>query len=95
MTTEIAQFPYEHIADPASVNMDARKLARVAPFDGDLMGVKLGDDDKKLIANVGNPITKPTSAFVTMQAYKYVWDDSAYVTFDLNDDGVQCIFITK
>src|SRR5512135_3406289 len=41
-----------------------------APFAGDVMGVRLGDDDQKLIATVGNPITKPTSAFATMQAYK-------------------------
>ncbi|MCW3481984.1 hypothetical protein OL229_20880 [Neisseriaceae bacterium JH1-16] len=66
-----------------------------APFSGDVKGVKLGDDDKKLVAALGKPITKPGSAFLTMTAYKYVWDDSAYVDFDLNEDGVQYIFIHK
>lgn len=66
-----------------------------APFDGDVKGVKLGDDDKKLIATLGKPITKPASVFMTMQAYRYVLDDSAYVIFDLGDDGVQYIFINK
>lgn len=66
-----------------------------APFDGDVKGIKLGDDDKKLMTILGKPITKPATAFLTMQAYRYVYDDSAYVTFDLNDDGVQYIFINK
>ncbi len=66
-----------------------------APFDGDVKGIKVGDDEKKLTATLGKPITKPTSVFMTLQAYRYVLDDSAYVTFDLNDDGVQFIFITK
>ena len=66
-----------------------------APFNGDVRGVKLGDDENKLIATVGKPITKPTSAFMNTMAYRYVWDDSAYLTFDVSDDGVQYIFITK
>lgn len=66
-----------------------------APFAGDVMGIKLGDDVKKLTSKLGNPIKKPYPAFLTMQAYQYALDDSAYVTFDVNDDGVQYIFITR
>jgi hypothetical protein len=66
-----------------------------APFPGDVMGIKLGDDVKKLTSKLGNPIKKPNPAFLTMQSYQYVLDDAAYVTFDVNDDGVQYIFITK
>jgi hypothetical protein len=66
-----------------------------APFDGSLRGVKISDSEKILLATMGKPISKPSPAFGTMTAYKYVWDDSAYLTFDLNDDGVQYIFIGK
>ncbi len=66
-----------------------------APFSGDVLGVKLGDDAKKVTTRLGNPIKKPYAAFVTMSSYQYAIDDSAYVAFDLNDDGVQYIFIRK
>lgn len=66
-----------------------------APYTGQILGMKLGDDVKKLIATRGNPIFKPTPAFMTMQAYRYALDDSAYVSFDVDDDGIQYIFITK
>jgi hypothetical protein len=60
-----------------------------APFFGDVHGIKLGDDAKKVTTRLGNPIKKPYPAFVTMSSYQYAIDDSAYVAFDLNDDGVQ------
>jgi len=66
-----------------------------APFAGDVLGVKLGDTTKQVIKKLGNPIKKPSTAFLTMQSYRYVIDDSAYVNYDTNDDGVQIIFITK
>ena len=66
-----------------------------APFAGDVMGVKLGDDAHKVMSALGNPISKPTTAVGVMQAYRYVLDDSAYVVFDINDEGVQYIFINK
>ncbi|MGF6773953.1 hypothetical protein P3T18_006467 [Paraburkholderia sp. GAS199] len=65
-----------------------------APFSGDVMGVTIGEDIKKVTAKLGNPISKPNT-ILTMQTYRYVLDDSAYVTFNANDDGVQVIFITK
>ena len=66
-----------------------------APFAGSVLGVKLGDTAKQVTEKLGNPIKKPTTVFLTMQAYQYVLDDTAYATFDTNDDGVQIIFITK
>ena len=66
-----------------------------APYSDAVLGIKLGDSLEKLTARLGAPIKKPWAAFVTMQAYQYVLDDSAYVNFDLNDDGVQYIFLTK
>lgn len=66
-----------------------------APFGGSIKGVKVGDSEKTLLAALGKPITKPGPAMINLTAYKYVLDDSAYVTYDLNDDGVQIIFITK
>lgn len=66
-----------------------------APFAGDVLGVKLGDTVKHVTEKLGNPIKKPGVAFVTMQSYQYAIDDSAYVNYVANDDGVQIIFITK
>lgn len=65
-----------------------------APFSGDVLGVKVGEDIKQVTAKLGKPISRPTT-LLTMQIYRYVLDDSAYVTFNANDDGVQMIFITK
>jgi hypothetical protein len=66
-----------------------------APFSGDVLGVKLGDTIKQVTEKNGNPLKKPSVAFFTMQSYQYAIDDSAYVNFVANDDGVQIIFITK
>lgn len=66
-----------------------------APFSDAVMGIKLGDSKSKITSTLGNPIKKPYPAFFTMEAYQYVLDDTAYVTFDTNDDGVQYIFVTK
>jgi hypothetical protein len=66
-----------------------------APFAGDVLGVKLGDTIKQVTEKRGNPIRKPGVAFMTMQSYQYAIDDSAYVNYVANDDGVQMIFITK
>ena len=66
-----------------------------APFAGNVLGVKLGDAPKQITEKLGNPIQKPSTAFLTMQSYRYVLDDTAYVNYDANDDGVQIILITK
>jgi hypothetical protein len=66
-----------------------------APFGGDVLGVKLGDTTMRVTEKLGNPIKKPSVAFVTMQAYQYAIDDSAYVNYVANDDGVQIILITR
>jgi hypothetical protein len=66
-----------------------------APFSGSVLGVKLGDSEKQLLTKLGNPIKKPGTAFFTMQSHQYVLDDSAYVNFVTNDDGIQMIFITR
>jgi hypothetical protein len=49
----------------------------------------------RIDGQTGKPLSTPTNAFTTVQAVQYVLDDTAYITFDLNDDGVQCIFIGK
>jgi hypothetical protein len=64
-----------------------------APFAGDVKGVRLGDDEKKLIAKLGPPISKATT--LATQTYQYVLDDTAYMKFDIGADGVQRIFISK
>jgi hypothetical protein len=66
-----------------------------APFAGNVLGVKLGDPVQQVVQKLGNPIKKPGTAFVTMQSYQYAIDDSAYASFDANDDGVQIILITR
>jgi hypothetical protein len=66
-----------------------------APFSGAVMGIKLGDAKSKITSTLGNPIKKPYPTFITMEAYQYVLDDTAYVTFGTNDDGVQYILVTK
>ena len=58
-----------------------------APFAGDVLGVKLGDTVKQVLKKLGNPIKKPSTAFITMKSYRYALDDSAYVNYDANDDG--------
>lgn len=78
----------------ASGNVESIRLD--APFVGNVLGIKLGDDANKIKSKLGNPIKKPFPAFFfVMQGYQYVLDDSAYVTFDLNDDGVQVILVTR
>ncbi|HZZ11436.1 MAG TPA: hypothetical protein VFE79_12170, partial [Paraburkholderia sp.] len=54
------------------------------------LGFKLGDD----MATVKAALKTSVDA-EPMQSYRYVLDDSAHVTFNANDDGVQVIFITK
>jgi hypothetical protein len=66
-----------------------------APFAGNVLGVKIGDTAQQVTTKLGNPIKKPSTAFLTMQSYQYVIDDSAYVSYDANDDGVQIILITR
>jgi hypothetical protein len=66
-----------------------------APYAGKVRGIGLGDSAAKLKATLGPPIKKPFAAFITMERYQYVLDDSAYVSFDTNDDGVQNIFINR
>jgi len=66
-----------------------------APYSGSVKGIKIGDSSQKLTSTLGQPIKKPWPVFVTMQAYQYVLDDSAYVNFSVNDDGVQYIFLTR
>ncbi|WP_027802221.1 hypothetical protein [Paraburkholderia dilworthii] len=66
-----------------------------APFAGNVLGIKLGDDARKITSKLGNPVKKPFPAFLVMQGYQYAIDDSAYATFDVNDDGVQFILITR
>jgi len=66
-----------------------------APFSGNVLGIKLGDDARKITSRLGNPIKKPYPAFFVMQGYQYALDDSAYATFDVNDDGVQVILISR
>jgi len=66
-----------------------------APFAGSVKGIKLGDSSQKLTSTLGQPVKKPWTVFVTMQAYQYVLDDTAYVNFSVNDDGVQSIFVTR
>jgi hypothetical protein len=66
-----------------------------APFTGNVLGVKLGDTVKQISEKLGNPIKKPGVALLTMQSNQYAIDDSAYVNFVTNDDGVQIIFITR
>jgi hypothetical protein len=39
-----------------------------APFKGDILGVKLGDGAGKITSTLGNPLTKPSTAFVSMRA---------------------------
>ncbi len=76
-------------------NGSAETIRLDAPFNGDVLGVKLGETTKQVIKKLGNPIKKPGAAFGALQTYRYVIDDSAYVTYDTNDDGVQMIFISK
>lgn len=66
-----------------------------APYSKPVKGIKVGDPTSKITAINGQPNKKPYTTFITMQAYQYALDDSAYVTFDANDDGVQYIFITR
>lgn len=66
-----------------------------APFANSVLGISLGDSVDKITSSLGKPIKKPFSAFMTMQAYQYAPDDYQYVTFYVNDDGVQYIFFTK
>lgn len=77
----------------ASGNVESIRLD--APFAGTVLGIRLGDDTKKVTSKLGKPIKNPFPAFLVMQGYQYVLDDSAYVTFDVNDDGVQVIFISR
>lgn len=65
-----------------------------APFRGDVKGIRLGDRLPKLTATLGQPLKKPWG-FGSAQTYQYALDDSAYSNFNLNDDGVQIIFITR
>lgn len=66
-----------------------------APYAGKVKGIGLGDSAAKLKATLGPPIKKPTAAYVTMETYRYVLDDSAYISFVVNDDGVQMIFVSR
>ncbi len=66
-----------------------------SPYSGSVMGIRLGDGADRIAAKLGKPIKKPWPAFMNMQAYRYVLDDSAYVTFDVSDNGVQYIFISR
>jgi hypothetical protein len=66
-----------------------------APFTGNVLGVKIGDTTQQVMIKLGNPIKKPSTAFLTMQSYQYAIDDSAYASYDINDDEVQIILITK
>lgn len=65
------------------------------PFAADVLGVKLGDTTKQITEKLGDPIKKPSVAFLAMQSYQYAIDDSAYVNYIANDDGVQMMFITR
>jgi hypothetical protein len=66
-----------------------------APYSGNVKGIKIGDTSQKLISTLGQPIKKPWTVFLTLQAYQYVLDDTAYVNFNVGDDGVQYIFVTR
>jgi len=66
-----------------------------APYASTVAGISLGDSLAKLKSTLGEPLRKPFSAFGNMQGYNYAFDDTAFVTFDLNDDGVQYIFFHK
>ncbi|MGI4983560.1 MAG: hypothetical protein ACRYGL_09595 [Janthinobacterium lividum] len=67
-----------------------------APFGGNVLGVKIGDKVAKISEKLGSPIKKPaTVPLLNTQSYQYVIDDSAYVNFLANEDGVQIIFITR
>ena len=66
-----------------------------APFSTPVSGVKVGDSLEKMKSVLGEPIKKPFKAFISMDAYVYALDDTAYVTYDLNEEGVQYIFIRK
>jgi hypothetical protein len=66
-----------------------------APYTGGVLGVKVGDPAQQVTGRLGNPIKKPSTAFLTMQSYQYALDDTAYVNFDVSDDGVQIILIHR
>ncbi|MHB1238117.1 MAG: hypothetical protein ACYCY7_11220 [Gallionella sp.] len=78
--------------DPAG---KAQTIRLDAPFADTVLGIKLGDNVDKITSTLGKPIKTPWTVFMTMQAYQYAPDDYEYVTFDVNDDGVQYIMITK
>lgn len=66
-----------------------------APYSGSVLGIKIGDSLDKLTSALGKPVKKPPFALAGQQALIYVLDDAAYVRFDVNDDGVQTIFIIR
>ncbi|MCX7173036.1 MAG: DUF2145 domain-containing protein [Proteobacteria bacterium] len=66
-----------------------------APFSNAVLGIRIGDSLGKLTSTLGNPLKKPWIAFGTLEVYQFALDDTAYVNFDVNDDGVQLIFITR
>lgn len=66
-----------------------------APYAEAIKGIKIGDSTQKLTTTLGQPIKKPWSVFGTMQAYQYVLDDTAYVNFSVNDDGIQYVFVNR
>jgi hypothetical protein len=65
-----------------------------APFSGAVKGIALGDSLSKLTSTLGKPLKQPWAYGLT-QVYRFALDDLAYSNFDLDDNGVQIIFITR
>ena len=64
------------------------------PYSGDVMGIKIGDRITSLISKLGAPIRQET-VFSDKDTYVYAPDDTEYVQFDVANDIVQDIRLTK
>ncbi|BEV14040.1 hypothetical protein HBDW_08280 [Herbaspirillum sp. DW155] len=76
------------------VFLTAGKVATIrldAPYAAAVNGIRIGDGYGKLMSTMGQP--KFAFPFGNLQAFTYPLDGSSYIRFDLDEDGVQIIYI--
>ena len=73
----------------------AYKITINAPYKGSIAGIKIGDPAATVRSLMGNPINKPMNIIGANENLQYALDDTAFINFSINIDGVQTISINK
>jgi hypothetical protein len=64
-------------------------------YKGSIAGIKIGDPEATVRSLMGNPINKPMNIIGANVNLQYALDDTAFINFSINIDGVQTISINK